>query len=96
MARLTCRAAAKETPRITWFKTDQSGSLVGKVDSANVLVSGDLRINSAKRSDRSYYVCRACNAAGCVTTLPVMLNVLCKYKRDIYSRSHVLYLNLSL
>jgi len=76
---LTCRAVAKETPRITWFKVDQSGTLT-QVLSVNVLANGDMQIEKTQRSDRSNYVCRACNAAGCKQTSKAMLNVLCKYK----------------
>ena len=77
IAILLCRAVAQDNPLITWYKVDQNGRFQ-QVSKANVLVSGDLEIKSTQRSDRSRYACRACNAADCVTTPVVLLNVLCK------------------
>ncbi|XP_035671644.1 Down syndrome cell adhesion molecule-like protein 1 homolog isoform X1 [Branchiostoma floridae] len=71
-----CRASARDTPTISWYKQDKAGNsdvLIGQgvgqgsLDnqrSASVSIIGTLVITSVHQDDEGFYICRATNAIG--------------------------------
>ncbi|KAK2566723.1 Hemicentin-1 [Acropora cervicornis] len=68
---LSCRAHGPDQPIITWLLDDGSGIAVSIVTGGDVQVdpAGDLKYAKVASKDRGLHICKACNTAGCKTTI---------------------------
>lgn len=93
---LPCRAAARETPAVSWYLSDGSGvrgeeiGLGENVPSvrgfqSTVTDEGDLSFSLVSRDDEGWFICEAVNSIGSIE-MTVYLTVNCKYLRIIFIR----------